>query len=56
VKEWLQYDEMTLTEMAWRLNYSSVQHLSNQFRQVMRQTPGQFRKAALSSRRTLDSI
>jgi len=56
VKEWLQYDEMTLTEMAWRLNYSSVQHLSNQFRQVMRQTPGQFRKAALSTRRTLDSI
>lgn len=56
VKEWLRYDELTLTEMAWRLSYSSVQHLSNQFRQVTGQTPGQFRKAATSARRTLDSI
>lgn len=56
VKEWLHYDELTLTEMAWRLSYSSVQHLSNQFRQVAGQTPGQFKKTALSARRTLDSI
>lgn len=56
VKEWLHYDEMTLTEMAWRLGYSSVQHLSNQFRQVTGQPPGQFRKAATSTRRPLDSL
>lgn len=56
VKEWLRYDELTLTEIAWRLGYSSVQHLSNQFRQVTGQTPGQFRKAATHARRTLDSI
>lgn len=56
VKEWLRYDELTLTEMAWRLSYSSVQHLSNQFRQVTGQTPGQFRKDATNARRTLDSI
>ncbi|GAB3643703.1 helix-turn-helix domain-containing protein [Spirosoma arcticum] len=56
VKEWLHYNELTLTEMAWRLSYSSVQHLSNQFRQVTGQTPGQFRKAAASARRPLDSI
>ena len=56
VKEWLHYDEMTLTEMAWRLSYSSVQHLSNQFRQVTGQTPGQFRKEATSTRQALDSI
>ena len=56
VKEWLRYDEMTLTEMAWRLSYSSVQHLSNQFRQVTGQTPGQFRKDALNTRQPLDSI
>ncbi len=56
VKEWLQYDELTLTEMAWRLGYSSVQHLSGQFRQVMGQTPGQFKKAATVSRRSVDSI
>ncbi|GAB3967480.1 hypothetical protein GCM10028806_09950 [Spirosoma terrae] len=56
VKEWLRYDELTLSEIAWRLGYSSVQHLSNQFRQVTGQTPGQFRKAADTPRRTLDSI
>lgn len=56
VKEWLRYDELTLSEIAWRLGYSSVQHLSNQFRQVTGQTPGQFRKIALMGRRTLDSI
>ncbi|MBC3784515.1 AraC family transcriptional regulator [Spirosoma utsteinense] len=56
VKEWLRYDELTLTEMAWRLSYSSVQHLSNQFRQVTGQTPGQFKKLALNARRPLDSI
>jgi AraC-like DNA-binding protein len=56
VKEWLRYDELTLSEIAWRLGYSSVQHLSNQFRQVMGQTPGQFRKAAQADRRPLDTL
>ncbi len=56
VKEWLRYDELTLSEIAWRLGYSSVQHLSNQFRQVTGQTPGQFRKATYVERRNLDSI
>ncbi len=56
VKEWLRYDELTLSEIAWRLNYSSVQYLSNQFRQMTGQTPGQFRKAAQVERRSLDSI
>ncbi|MCK8493640.1 AraC family transcriptional regulator [Spirosoma sp. RP8] len=56
VKEWLRYDELTLSEIAWRLGYSSVQHLSNQFRQVTGQTPGQFRKAAFGNRRSLDEV
>jgi YesN/AraC family two-component response regulator len=56
VKEWLRYDELTLSEIAWRLGYSSVQHLSNQFRQVMGQTPGQFRKASQTERRPLDTL
>lgn len=56
VKEWLQYDELTLSEIAWRLSYSSVQHLSNQFRQVTGQTPGQFRKSVHVERRNLDAI
>ncbi len=56
VKEWLHYDEITLSEMAWRLGYSSVQHLSNQFRQVTGQTPGWFRKATNGNRRSLDAL
>jgi hypothetical protein len=56
VKEWLRYDELTLSEMAWRLRYSSVQHLSNQFRQVTGQTPGQFRKSTHVPRRNLDDV
>ena len=34
VKELLIYDELTLTEISYRLNYSSVAHLSNQFKKV----------------------
>ena len=34
VKELLLYDELTLTEIAWQLHYSSVAHLSNQFKKV----------------------
>ncbi|MVM30177.1 helix-turn-helix domain-containing protein [Spirosoma sp. HMF4905] len=56
VKEWLRYDELTLSEIAWRLSYSSVQHLSTQFRQVTGQTPGQFRKATQVDRRNLDAL
>lgn len=56
VKEWLRYDELSLSEIAWRLNYSSVQHLSTQFRQVTGQTPGQYRKATHGSRQNLDAL
>lgn len=56
VKEWLRYNELTLSEIAWRLSYSSVQHLSTQFRQVTGQTPSQFRKANGVERRNLDTI
>ncbi len=39
VKEHLLYDELTLTEIAYKLNYSSVAHLSNQFKKVTGLTP-----------------
>lgn len=44
VKEWLAYSDNTLTDMAYRTGYSSVQHLSNQFRQVTGLTPSYFRQ------------
>jgi AraC family transcriptional regulator len=44
VKEWLVYSDETLTEIAHRTGYSSVQHLSNQFRQQTGLTPSYFRQ------------
>lgn len=44
VKEWLVYSDETLTEIAHRTGYSSVQHLSNQFRKQTGLTPSYFRQ------------
>lgn len=44
VKELLVYNELTLTEISYKLNYSSVAHLSNQFKKVTGLTPSFFKK------------
>ncbi len=44
VKELLIYNELNLTEIAWKLRYSSVAHLSNQFKKVTGLTPSFFKK------------
>ena len=44
VKELLLYDELNLTEIAYKLHYSSVSHLSNQFKKVTGLTPSYFKK------------
>ncbi len=44
VKELIVYDELDLTEIAWKLYYSSVAHLSNQFKKVTGLTPSHFKK------------
>jgi AraC family transcriptional regulator len=44
VKEWLFYEEMQLSEMAWKLGYSSVQHLSSQFKKHTGMTPSEYKK------------
>jgi len=43
VKELLVYDELTITEIADNLHYSSVAHLSNQFKKITGLTPSQFK-------------
>jgi AraC-like DNA-binding protein len=43
VKELLVYDELNLTEIAWKLHYSSVAHLSKQFRKMTGLSPTQFK-------------
>ncbi|MPM17108.1 hypothetical protein SDC9_63493 [bioreactor metagenome] len=50
VKEMLVYDELTLTEIAYRLQFSSVAHLSGQFKKVTGLTPSHFKKIRLSRR------
>jgi AraC family transcriptional regulator len=56
VKEWLSYNELSLSEMAWRLSYSSAAHLSNQFKKVTGITPGAFKKSNTVARKTLDQV
>ena len=56
VKELLVYDELTLSEIAFRLNYSSVAYLSNQFKKVTGLTPSHFRKIKENRRKPLDKV
>lgn len=56
VKELLSYDELTVSEIAFKLGYSSVAHLSSQFKKETGMTPVQFKKLKDQDRRTLDSI
>ena len=56
VKELLVYDELTLNEIAYQLGYSSVQHLSNQFKRTTGLTPTFFKNIKDSKRMPLDKI
>ncbi|RKS98034.1 helix-turn-helix domain-containing protein [Chryseobacterium defluvii] len=56
VKELLLYDEFTLTEIAGKLGYKSVQHLSSQFRGSTGFTPTEFKKMKVHNRKPLDSL
>jgi AraC-like DNA-binding protein len=56
VKELLLYDELNLTEISYKLNYSSVAHLSNQFKKVTGLTPTFFKKLKQKKRLTLDKV
>jgi len=56
VKELIVYDELTLSEIAFQLHYSSVAYLSNQFKKVTGMTPTQFKKSVDKNRKSLDEI
>lgn len=55
-KELIIYDELNLTEISYRLQYSSVAHLSNQFKKVTGLTPSSFKHLMQSKREPLESI
>ncbi|KKX49861.1 hypothetical protein L950_0213450 [Sphingobacterium sp. IITKGP-BTPF85] len=56
VKELLGYDELSLSEIADSLNYSSVAYLSNQFKKVTGLTPSQFKQIKEDKRTPLDEV
>ena len=56
VKELLVYDELNLSEIAYKLGYSSVAHLSAQFKKVTGLTPSYFKKLGGLHRKPLDKV
>jgi AraC family transcriptional regulator len=56
VKELLVYDELSLSEIANELGYSSVQHLSSQFKKVTGLTPSHFKQIGDKKRKPLDQL
>lgn len=56
VKELLVYDELTLSEIAYELGYSSVAYLSGQFKKITGLTPGHFKQIKENKRKSLDEI
>lgn len=56
VKEMLVYDEYTLTEIAYKMNYSSVAYLSAQFKRITGFTPSQFKNIKGNKRTPLDKV
>lgn len=55
-KELMVYDELSLSQIADQLGYSSVQHLSNQFSQFVGHSPSHFKKIGAERRRSLDRV
>jgi AraC-like DNA-binding protein len=56
VKEWLTYNELTLSEIAWKLGYSSVAHLSAQFKKTTGLTPSNFKRPGARKRKPIDEV
>ena len=56
VKELLVYDELNLTEIAYKIHYSSVAHLSGQFKKVTGLTPSHFKQLKNKRRSMLDDL
>ncbi len=56
IKELLLYDQLNLTEISYKLNYSSVSHLSNQFRKITGLSPSQFKNMKDRKRSPIEEI
>ena len=56
IKELIIYGELNITEIAWKMNYSSVAHLSNQFKKIAGLSPSHFKQLKEKKRRPIDEI
>lgn len=56
VKELIIYDELNITEIAWKLHYSSVAHLSTQFKKITGLTPSHFKNLKYKRRKPIEEI
>jgi len=56
IKELIIYDELNITEIAWKLNYSSVAHLSHQFKKVTGLSPSHFKQMKDKRRSPIEEV
>jgi len=56
IKELIIYDELNISEIAWKMNYSSVSYLSNQFKKVTGLSPSHFKQLKNKRRRPIEEI
>jgi len=56
IKEFIIYDELSITEIAYKMNYSSLAHLSGQFKRITGLTPSYFRKLKLKRLEPIENI
>jgi len=56
IKELIIYNELNITEIAWKMNYSSVAHLSNQFKKYTGLTPSHFKQMKDKKRSPIEEI
>lgn len=56
IKELIIYDELNITEIAWKMNYSSVAHLSNQFKKVTGLSPSHFKQLKDKRRSSIEDL
>jgi AraC-like DNA-binding protein len=56
IKELITYGELNISEIAWKMNYSSVAHLCNQFKKITGLTPTHFKQLKDKRRRPIEEI
>lgn len=56
IKELIIYGELSISEITWKMNYSSVAHLSNQFKKITGLTPTHFRQLKEKRLQTIDEV